>query len=76
VINAYTLAYGGLLLGGRLGDILGQRRALMIGVTPFTSASLTGGLAREPWWLLASRAPQPARKKAGVQWRGQVRLRT
>lgn len=61
VINAYTLAYGGLLLlGGRLGDILGQRRALMIGVTLFTSASLAGGLAQEPWWLLTSRAVQGA----------------
>lgn len=33
VLNAYTLAYGGLLLlGGRMGDILGHRRVLLLGV--------------------------------------------
>ncbi|MGA8115993.1 MAG: MFS transporter, partial [Actinocatenispora sp.] len=61
VINAYTLAYGGLLLlGGRLGDILGHRRVLLIGVTVFAAASLAGGLAQEPWSLLAARAVQGA----------------
>ena len=61
VINAYTLVYGGLLvLGGRLGDVLGQRRALMLGVSIFSLASLVGGLATEPWWLLGARAVQGA----------------
>jgi EmrB/QacA subfamily drug resistance transporter len=61
VVNAYTLAYGGLLLlGGRLGDILGQRRALMVGVAIFTLASLAGGPAQEPWMLLVARACQGA----------------
>lgn len=61
VLNAYTLAYGGLLLlGGRIGDILGHRKALIIGVSVFTVASLLGGLAQTEWWLLAARAVQGA----------------
>jgi EmrB/QacA subfamily drug resistance transporter len=59
VLNGYTLAFGGLLLlGGRLGDILGRRRALIIGVSVFTAASLAGGLAQASWLLLAARALQ------------------
>lgn len=59
VLNAYTLALGGLLwLGGRAGDILGQRRVFMVGVGLFTLASLLGGLATSPLWLLATRAAQ------------------
>ena len=61
VINAYTLAYGGLLLlGGRLGDFLGHRRALLLGVLIFTAASLFGGFAQAPWWLLTARVLQGA----------------
>ncbi|MEJ3742524.1 MFS transporter [Actinomycetes bacterium KLBMP 9797] len=59
VVNAYTLAFGGLLLlGGRAGDILGQRRVLLAGVLLFTVASLLGGLALTTWWLVAARAAQ------------------
>jgi EmrB/QacA subfamily drug resistance transporter len=59
VLNAYTLVYGGfLLLGGRMGDILGSRRALMTGVAIFTLASFAGGCAQETWWLLTARALQ------------------
>src|SRR5918995_1859541 len=59
VVNAYTLAFGGLLLlGGRAGDILGRRRVFMTGILVFTLASLLGGLAQEPWQLLAARALQ------------------
>ncbi|HEX5594592.1 MAG TPA: MFS transporter [Micromonosporaceae bacterium] len=59
VLNAYMLAFGGLLLlGGRAGDILGQRRALIGGVVVFTVASLAGGLATSPEMLLAARAGQ------------------
>ncbi|WP_433211053.1 MFS transporter [Microtetraspora malaysiensis] len=59
VLNAYTLAFGGLLLlGGRVGDILGQRRALVAGVVVFTAASLAGGLATSAGMLLAARAAQ------------------
>jgi Major Facilitator Superfamily len=39
VVNAYTLAFGGLLLGGRSGDLLGRRRMLMVGIALFALAS-------------------------------------
>ncbi|MEU1388016.1 MULTISPECIES: MFS transporter [unclassified Nonomuraea] len=59
VLNAYMLAFGGLLLlGGRVGDIVGQRRALVGGVAVFTLASLAGGLATSAGMLLAARAGQ------------------
>jgi EmrB/QacA subfamily drug resistance transporter len=59
VVSAYTLTFGGLLLlGGRAGDILGRRRVFMTGILLFTFASLLGGLAQEPWQLLAARAMQ------------------
>ncbi|MDQ0793517.1 MFS transporter [Streptomyces sp. B1I3] len=59
VLSSYTLTFGGLLLlGGRAGDILGRRRVFMTGILLFTLASLLGGLAQEPWQLLAARALQ------------------
>ncbi|MCZ4101170.1 MFS transporter [Streptomyces sp. SID13666] len=59
VINAYTLTFGGLLLlGGRLGDILGRRRVFIFGVLLFVLASLLGGLSQESWQLLAARSLQ------------------
>ncbi|MFF0579683.1 MFS transporter [Streptosporangium saharense] len=59
VFNAYTLAFGGLLLlGGRAGDLLGRRRTFAFGVLLFTVASLLGGLATQSWWLVAARALQ------------------
>src|SRR4029079_316622 len=59
VQNAYTLTFGGLLLlGARAGDILGRRRTFMAGITLFTTASMVGGLAQSPAWLLAARAAQ------------------
>ena len=59
VIDAYTLAYGGLLLvGGRAGDLLGHRRTLMIGIAVFTVSSAVAGLAQGPEVLLAARAGQ------------------
>src|ERR1700726_1250180 len=46
VVNAYMLTFGGfLLLGGRLGDLFGQRRLFLAGLTLFTLASLACGLA-------------------------------
>ncbi|TVL92635.1 MFS transporter [Streptomyces sp. SAJ15] len=61
VVNAYTLAFGGLLLlGGRVGDILGRRRVFSYGVLLFAFASLLGGLAQTSGWLLAARALQGA----------------
>src|SRR3954451_8161077 len=59
VLNAYTLAFGGLLLlGGRLGDVFGRRRAFEVGLALFTVASLAGGLAQSPAWLVAARGAQ------------------
>jgi MFS family permease len=61
VQNAYTLAFGGLLLlGARAGDILGRRRMFVVGIALFTGASLAGGLAQSGAWLLAARALQGA----------------
>lgn len=59
VLNAYTLAFGGLLLlGGRLGDVLGRRRTFVVGLAVFTLASALGGLAQTPGQLVAFRALQ------------------
>src|SRR4029078_13146344 len=44
VVNAYLIAFGGvLLLAGRLGDLLGRRRIFLVGLTVFTLASLVCG---------------------------------
>jgi MFS family permease len=59
VIDAYSLAFGGLLLlGGRAGDVFGRRRMLVIGLTIFTAASLLGGMATTSTMLLLTRAVQ------------------
>ena len=59
VVNAYMLTYGGfLLLGGRLGDLFGQRRLFLLGITLFTLASLACGLAGSQGLLVAARAVQ------------------
>jgi EmrB/QacA subfamily drug resistance transporter len=61
VVNAYTLTFGGLLLlGGRLGDILGRRRVFVAGILLFTFASMLGGLSVNSGMLLATRALQGA----------------
>jgi len=57
--NAYTLTFGGLLLlGARAGDLLGRRRAFVLGIGLFTAASLAVGLAQSPAWMIAARAMQ------------------
>src|SRR4051795_13132924 len=59
VINAYTLVFGGfLLLGGRLGDLLGRKRLFLIGLVIFTGASLLNGLAQSEGMLIGFRALQ------------------
>src|SRR5437588_7183271 len=59
VVNAYLLTFGGfLLLGGRLGDLFGHRRLFLIGITLFTAASLTCGLATSQGFLVGARAVQ------------------
>ncbi|MER7171426.1 MFS transporter [Streptomyces mesophilus] len=61
VVNAYFLAFGGLLLlSGRAADLLGRRRVFLGGVALFGAASLACGLAQEPWQLVAGRFVQGA----------------
>ncbi|GAB3754617.1 MFS transporter [Microlunatus parietis] len=59
VLNAYTLAFGGLLLlGGRLGDVLGYRRTFVAGLVIFIAGSILGGAALSGAWLIGARAVQ------------------
>ena len=59
VVNAYALAFGGLLLlGGRTGDLLGRRRVFIAGILVFSLASLLGGFATGQVWLLSARVLQ------------------
>ena len=59
VANSYMLSFGTLLLlGGRLADLLGRKRMLLIGVGVFTLASLACGLASSAATLIAARAVQ------------------
>jgi EmrB/QacA subfamily drug resistance transporter len=61
VVNAYLITFGGLLLlGGRLGDLLGHRRMFVAGVALFTAASAVCGLADSQGMLVAARAVQGA----------------
>ncbi len=61
VITAYTLAFGGLLLlGGRIADFIGRKRAFLIGLAGFAGASALGGLAPNQELLLTARALQGA----------------
>lgn len=54
--NAFGLAFGGLLLlGGRLGDMIGQVKAFQTGLAIFVLASLAGGLALSPSILIIAR---------------------
>src|SRR3954469_25142788 len=59
IVNAYTLVFGGfLLLGGRLGDLLGRKRLFLVGLIIFTGASLLDGLATGETMLIGARALQ------------------
>jgi EmrB/QacA subfamily drug resistance transporter len=59
VITAYTIMFGGtLLLGGRLADLLGRRRLLLVGLGLFSCSSLLCGLAWSEGSLIAFRAAQ------------------
>lgn len=59
IFSAYVIVFGGLLLlGGRLSDILGQRRIFVIGFAILTAASVLAGLAPNGTMLIAARALQ------------------
>ena len=56
VVNAYLIAFGGvLLLAGRLGDLVGRRRVFLAGLAVFTTASLLCGLSIGQETLVAAR---------------------
>jgi len=59
VASGYILTYGGfLLLGGRLGDLLGRRRLLLAGLVVFAVSSMTAGLASTAGLLVGARLVQ------------------
>jgi MFS family permease len=61
VVAMYTIAFATLVVtGARLGDVLGQRRAFLLGLAGFTLASLAGGLAPTPGALIGARGLQGA----------------
>ena len=56
VINAYLIAFGGLLLlAGRLGDLVGRKRVFMAGLALFTTASVLCGASTGQAMLIVSR---------------------
>jgi EmrB/QacA subfamily drug resistance transporter len=56
VVNAYLIAFGGLLLlAGRIGDLIGQRRIFLLGLAVFTGASLLCALAQSQGVLIGAR---------------------
>src|SRR6202161_4541025 len=61
VVNAYMIAFGGLLLlAGRLGDLAGRRRMFVAGLAVFTAASLWCGLSGSQAMLIVARFVQGA----------------
>jgi EmrB/QacA subfamily drug resistance transporter len=61
IVNAYLIAFGGLLLlAGRIGDLIGHRRIFLIGLAVFTAASLLCALAQSQEVLIAARFIQGA----------------
>src|ERR671919_376076 len=61
VVNAYLIAFGGLLLlAGRIGDLIGQRRVFLAGLAVFTGASLLCALAQSQGLLIGARFVQGA----------------
>ncbi|MCX5141756.1 MFS transporter [Streptomyces sp. NBC_00338] len=61
VVNAYLIAFGGLLLlSGRLGDLIGRKRMFLAGTAVFTAASVLAGAAGTPALLIAARFLQGA----------------
>ena len=59
VVNAYLIAFGGvLLLAGQIGDLVGRTRVFLVGLAVFTLASLACGLAPSQEWLIGARFVQ------------------
>ncbi len=56
VVSAYVLGFGGFLLfGGRLADLVGRRKVLLVAVAVFAVASLVGGIAQDGWLVILAR---------------------
>src|SRR5437667_1559110 len=56
IVNAYALMFGGfLLLGGRMGDLMGRKRVFLVGVVVFTVASLLNGISPSSEFLIIFR---------------------
>lgn len=67
VMDAYVLAYAAALItGGRIGDLIGRRRALRIGATAFAASSALCGAAPTPGTLIAARVVQGL--SAALMW--------
>src|ERR687887_2581341 len=61
VVNAYLIAFGGLLLlAGRLGDLIGRKRVFTIGLVALTAASLLCGISDSRGLLIGARFVQGA----------------
>jgi EmrB/QacA subfamily drug resistance transporter len=61
IVNAYLIAFGGLLLlGGRIGDLIGHRKIFLMGLTVFTAASLLCAVSQTQGMLIAARFIQGA----------------
>jgi EmrB/QacA subfamily drug resistance transporter len=61
IVSGYALTFGGfLLLGGRMGDLLGRRLVFMVGLAAFAAFSLLAGFASSPEMLIAARLLQGA----------------
>ena len=59
VVTAYALAFGSLLLlGGRISDLFGRKRAFLVGLAGFAAASALGGIAQSFGVLIFARALQ------------------
>src|SRR2546429_6640091 len=59
VMNAYLIAFGGLLLlAGRLGDLISRRGIFLAGLAVFTVASLVCGVSESPTMLVTARFVQ------------------
>src|SRR5687768_18387438 len=56
IVNAYMIAFGGLLLlAGRIGDLIGQRRVFLTGLAVFTAASVVCAIAPSQGALIGAR---------------------
>jgi MFS family permease len=61
IVNGYVLGFGALLLlGARVGDMLGRRNVMHVAIAMFGLSSLVGGIAPDERWMIAARVVQGA----------------